>query len=324
MLLTASTALRSGSAGKVQTLLQRSTFASMRHPQRQRATNRLAGPPLCLQARRRSGNRMELKHRRERSSVAGRCPAKISEGASRAYSSGTTYYTQNLVSYSGGTYAALQNSFSGQAPSGTAQDNSFWSVVAAGGAAGTPATPPSPPSGTINLTSAAGVNLRSIADANGYTGLSGATYTFNVPNGVTIRGVNGGFGIDTGSWNTSSYTISLTLVVQSGGIVDGGGGMGGNASIGNGSAGGDAIYCQAPITVTINAGGTVRPRAMAPMVPGQMPRSMATCSKPTQPPMNPVAAFSRRPPKPCACQRAAIRAFCGWPGRLPIWPSARA
>ncbi|HEX5183581.1 MAG TPA: hypothetical protein VFW19_10575 [Allosphingosinicella sp.] len=181
------------------------------------------------------------------------------------YNSGNTYYLNDVVTYSGGTYIALQNNFSGQAPSGTGQATAYWSVVASPGNPGTPATPPSGFSATINLTSGAAVNLRTVANANGYTGASNATITFNVPSGVTIRGLNsGGIGIDSGTWPASSYTITLTLVVQSGGIVDGGGGNGGNADgvqLGLGSSGnngGDAIYCRVPMTVTINSGGTVR------------------------------------------------------------------
>ena len=187
-------------------------------------------------------------------------PRSITTGAPRgAYNSATIYYLTNTVTFGGGTYSALQDTFSGQAPSGTASATAYWGVVAAPGEAGAPATPPSAftPS-PINLTSGTAVNLRTLADAAGYTGHSDATITFNVPSGVTIRGLNsGGIGIDTGSW-PSGYTITLTLVVQSGGVVDGGGGDGGSASYGSGSNGGDAIYCRIPMSVTINSGGIVR------------------------------------------------------------------
>jgi len=178
------------------------------------------------------------------------------------YSATATYYANNTVTYGGGTYVATQDNFSGHAPTGTAQANAYWDVYAAPGAAGTPATPPGAFSATINLTSGSAVNLRSLADAAGYTGNSNATVTFNVPNGVTVRGTAaGGIGIDTGTWPTGSYTIALTLVVQSGGIVDGGGGDGGLGGFGNvGGAGGDAIYVRVPMTggITINSGGIVR------------------------------------------------------------------
>jgi hypothetical protein len=181
-----------------------------------------------------------------------------------AYSSSTTYYEFDTVSYNGGTYIATQNNFSAQAPSGTAATTAYWDVIAAPGATGTPATPPSAFSANVNLTSGANVNLRTVADANGYTGASDATITFKVPNGVTIRGLSsGGKGIDTGTWPTSSYTIALTLIVESGGIVDGGGGAGatgGDPTGHQGSPGGDAIYVRLNMTggITINSGGTVR------------------------------------------------------------------
>lgn len=189
-------------------------------------------------------------------------PRAVSTNApAGTYNAGTTYYLTNNVGYGGGTYSALQDAFSGQAPSGTSAANAYWSVISAPGSVGAPATPPGAFSATIALTSGAAVNLRALADAAGYTGYSNATITFNVPSGVTIRGLSGGgIGIDTGSWPTGSYTIALTLVVQSGGIVDGGGGDGGDSSYGAGGAGGDAIYCRVPLSggITINSGGTVR------------------------------------------------------------------
>lgn len=182
-----------------------------------------------------------------------------------AYDAAVSYFLNNIATFEGGTYLAIQDNFSGQAPSGTAEATAYWAVFAAPGAAGTPGTPPSGFSATINLTSGAAISLRTIADANGYTGASDATITFNVPNGVVARGLSGaGLGIDSGTWPTGSYTITLALVVQSGGIVDGGGGVGGTGDgsfIGSGSdggLGGDAIYCRVPMSVTINSGGTVR------------------------------------------------------------------
>lgn len=186
-------------------------------------------------------------------------PQSLSASTPRGeYAPGTTYYLYNTVTYGGGTYIAAQNGFSGQAPSGTAQANAYWDVVAAPGAPGAPATPPSGFSATINVPSGAAVNLRSLADANGYTGASAATVNFVVPSGAVVRGLSsGGIGIDTGTWPTGSYAISLTLTVQNGGIVDGGGGAGASGVV-TGSNGGDAIYCRAPIGITINSGGTVR------------------------------------------------------------------
>lgn len=177
-----------------------------------------------------------------------------------AYESVETYYLSNTVTFNGGTYIALQDNFTGQAPSGDANATAYWDVLAAPGAEGEPATPPSAFSATINLTSGAAKNLRTFADAAGYTGSSDATITFKVPNAVVIRGLSGGgIGIDTGTWPTG-YTIALTLVVENGGIVDGGGGNGGAASAGVGGAGGHAIYLRVNMTggITINLGGTVR------------------------------------------------------------------
>lgn len=180
------------------------------------------------------------------------------------YSDAATYYVNNTVTFNGGTYIATQDNFDDEAPSGTAEANSYWDVIAAPGAPGEPATPPSAFNATIDLTSLIGTtNLRTIANANGYTGLSDATITFRVPNGVTLRGLTGGNGIDTGTWPTGSYAIDIEIVVQSGGIVDGGGGKGGDGgSYGQvglaGGKGGDAIYCRLPCDVTINSGGTVR------------------------------------------------------------------
>jgi predicted phage tail protein len=176
-----------------------------------------------------------------------------------------TYYRYQTVFYGGGTYIAIGET-TGNAPSGTAQANAQWDVIAAPGGPGSPATPPSGFSATIDLVSGAAINLRTVADAAGYTGLSDATITFRVPSGVTIRGLSGsGIGIDTGTWPTADYTIALTLVVQSGGLVDGGGGTGGGGGGGGrpgigGGYGGDAIYVRVTLSggVTINSGGTVR------------------------------------------------------------------
>lgn len=186
--------------------------------------------------------------------------------AAQPYAAGTTYYRDMQALYGGGTYILIVASSTGTAPSGTAQANAQWAVIAAPGPAGTPAVPPGAFSTTINLSnSSSGVNLRTIADANGFTGNSNATVTFNVPTGVTITGMSaGGIGIDSGVWPSSSYTIALTLVVQSGGLVMGGGGVGGIGGSGYGgsagSAGGDGVYLRQAMSggVTIDAGGILR------------------------------------------------------------------
>lgn len=166
------------------------------------------------------------------------------------YAGGTTYYSGDLVTYNGGTYLALVTT-TGNAPTGTDQNNSWWAVWAAPGAAGTPATPPTPPTGTIGIGATAGtVNLRTLANAAGYTGASNATYTFNVTGSVTGLS-SGGIGIDTGSW-PAGYTISLTLNIAAGVSVCGGGGRGGSGG-GSGLNGGDGIYVQQDITI-VNSG----------------------------------------------------------------------
>lgn len=181
------------------------------------------------------------------------------------YGSTETYYEGMQVLYNGGTYVCIVESVSASAPSGTAQANAYWAVIAAPGEAGEPATPPSSFSATIDLTtSAVGVNLRSLADAAGYTGHSDATITFRVPNGVTIYGnANGGKGIDTGTWPVDSYVISLTVQVMNGGIVaggGGGGGLGGSSFDGfAGTRGGDAIFQRLDlIEVIVDSGGIIR------------------------------------------------------------------
>jgi hypothetical protein len=124
-----------------------------------------------------------------------------------------------------------------------------------------PETPPSGFSATITLTSTTGgVNLRSLADAAGYTGFSDAHITFVVPNGVSIVGAagapNGGNAIDTGVWPTELYDIDLTLEIASGGKVLGGGGAGGVGVPYNhgapGGRGGDAVYLRAPLAIENN------------------------------------------------------------------------
>jgi|GEM_PF-4507987 len=189
-------------------------------------------------------------------------PVKLGTFRNRgAWNGSDTYYRDDTVQYSGGTYAASTET-TGSAPSGTDQDNANWYVIAAPGSAGTPATPPSAFSDTINLTTQTGpVNLRTLADAAGYTGMSDATITFNVPTGVTITGGAGGLnGITTGTW-PSGYTINLDLSVT--GKVFGGGGKGGNGESGdnggsNGGAGGDAFNALEDIDIVVNSGGEIK------------------------------------------------------------------
>lgn len=124
------------------------------------------------------------------------------------------------------------------------------------------ASPPPPFNTTIAITGTGPVNLRALADANGYTGLRPATVLFTLANTVTITGAaGGGVGITTGAWPTESYAIALSLQIS--GIVRGGGGNGGEGGgMGNsampGGAGGDAISCLTPISIIVNSGGQVR------------------------------------------------------------------
>lgn len=102
-------------------------------------------------------------------------------------------------------------------------------------------------------------NLRTLANNAGYNGSTSANYQFVVPAGTTIYGSSiDGRGISTGTWPAG---VTLSLVVS--GNVYGRGGTGGNGAGYYGSAtagtiGGDAIYCQAPIAITINSGGSVK------------------------------------------------------------------
>ena len=191
-------------------------------------------------------------------------PARLTISNRGIYINTETYYQQDIVTKNGGSYILTVSESTGNAPTGTAQSNAYWDVFAAPGDEGAPATPPSAFSSTINLTSSSsGSNLRTLADAAGYTGMSDATITFNVPSGVTVQGLaNGGIGIDSGSWPTSSYTITIALVVQGGGKVFGGGGRGGTGGSGaNGTAGsngGDAVYCRLNMGVTIDASGEIK------------------------------------------------------------------
>jgi hypothetical protein len=171
-----------------------------------------------------------------------------------AYNSSSTYYQYQTVTYNGGTYMLTVASSTGNPPSGTSANNSYWSVLAAPGEAGPPATPPAGFSTTINIATGTGlINLRTLANTAGYTGSGNATITYNVQghrygNAGTGAGGAGGVAIETGTWPSSTNTIALTLNVQSGIEVRGGGG--GGSSGGPGGAGGDAINCQENLTIT--------------------------------------------------------------------------
>jgi hypothetical protein len=109
---------------------------------------------------------------------------------------------------------------------------------------------------TITVTEA--VNLRTLADQQGYDGHSAANYLFVVPAKTNILGKpGGGRGIDTGQWPEGA---SLVLLIQ--GNIYGGGGNGGDGGdtplVRDGGRGGDAIFVQAPIGIAITKGGSVK------------------------------------------------------------------
>jgi len=132
-------------------------------------------------------------------------------------------------------------------------------------------------------------NLRTLANNAGYNGAQDATITYVVNRNVAIMGAEGaagapsedggpgGVAIETGTW-PGGYTINLELIVLPGASVLGGGGGGGGGAggdsapyseggysgygggdeyPGNGGAGGIAINCSAPLTVTVWPGGKI-------------------------------------------------------------------
>jgi len=112
---------------------------------------------------------------------------------------------------------------------------------------------------TITLSTGVSANLRQLANANGYRGEANVIYHFIVPSGATIVGApGGGTGIDTGLWPSGA---DLTLEID--GSVLGGGGNGGRGGVGttngeSGTIGGDAITCQAPMSITVGATGALK------------------------------------------------------------------
>jgi hypothetical protein len=103
-----------------------------------------------------------------------------------------------------------------------------------------------------NLTISGGtgvVSLRSLADAAGYPGSGTHTITFTLPLGQNRTGSPGADAIDTGSWPGGT---TLNLIID--GQANGGAGTVGIAS----GVGGDAVNCQYPIAITVNATGALR------------------------------------------------------------------
>ncbi len=132
-----------------------------------------------------------------------------------------------------------------------------------------PPPPPPPPADfvqTIQITGTGPVNLRTLANAAGYSGAQNANVTFQVAANITLMGAAGastsdaGHAIETGVWPSGAFTVSLALQIT-GKVYGGGGGGGIGASSLPGSiggSGGDAIYVQENIAVTVNAGGQVK------------------------------------------------------------------
>ena len=170
-------------------------------------------------------------------------PSKISGQIPRgAYATNTLYYSNDTVTYNGGTYYTLLDNFQNQAPSGTAQANTYWGVLAA------PGSQAASGSQTLTLTmngtaNGATQNIRTLADAAGYTG-GDLTLTVNISG--TYSGPTGGIAIRTGTF-PADKTISMTINVLAAGKVYGG--PGGP----NGGVGGDAFYIEQNVS-----GGIVR------------------------------------------------------------------
>jgi YD repeat-containing protein len=115
---------------------------------------------------------------------------------------------------------------------------------------------------TLQITGTGPVNLRTLADQAGYLGVTNATILFQVASGVTITGPagapHGGVGIDTGTWPSASKSISLALEIS--GRIYGGGGRGASSGLEplTAGTGGDAIFCQENIAITVKPTGQVR------------------------------------------------------------------
>ncbi len=180
------------------------------------------------------------------------------------YNAATTYYREDAVSYSGGSYRCVVESIAGQAPSGTGQDNSYWVLISSGGST-PPVDPPAGFTATIAVpASTEGVNLFDLAVAEGYTGFGDATIAFVVEDGTAVTGLagspNGGHAITTGVW-PEGYDLDLSIEFEDGSFTRGGGGKGakgGDCNPGpqvgdNGGNGGDALHCLVPIDVVIRS-----------------------------------------------------------------------
>ncbi|HEX8902906.1 RHS repeat domain-containing protein [Vitreimonas sp.] len=121
----------------------------------------------------------------------------------------------------------------------------------------------SPPSSTftatIAITGTGTINLRTLANSAGYDGARPASVLFTLGSGVTLIGTSGA-GLETGTWPITQYYVDLDLQIS--GKVYGRGGQGAQGASPSAAlpalAGGDAIACQTPIDIVVNAGGEVK------------------------------------------------------------------
>lgn len=167
----------------------------------------------------------------------------------------TIYADMDIVTYNGGTYVCTvpHTSTNSNKPTGTAQANTYWDVLAAPGQTGQPGGGlPSFNTSGIAVPGGTGlVNLRALADAQGYQGQDANIVFYMSPTSQTgqrfgtpgVNGARAGTAIDTGTW-PQDKNIKLTLRLNGTNgdpsQIRGGGGSGGNGgSYGAGSAGGD-------------------------------------------------------------------------------------
>ena len=104
----------------------------------------------------------------------------------------------------------------------------------------------------LTYSSSSPLNLRTLANSNGYTG-GHATIEYTITNDIT-GAPGGGNAIETGDWPDGA-AIRLTLIINSGVEIYGGGGNGGSAN-NNGGKGGAAISLGEGLT--INNEGTLK------------------------------------------------------------------
>jgi hypothetical protein len=115
---------------------------------------------------------------------------------------------------------------------------------------------------TINVPAGGTTNLRTLANAAGYTGTTPETLIFEVSGDVLgtagSTGVAAGYGIDTGVWPVGANAPTIRIKILGGSDVLGGGGQGAGDQ-GPATNGSDAIYCRVNCTIenygTIKAGG---------------------------------------------------------------------